>query len=118
MFENCEDSLFNDRITIKSQQRFKSDHHRIYTEEVNKMAVSSNDDKRLQTYDRITTYPYGTPAIKVCELDILPNEKAKRLLCTINWWVICNIWVAIRIKIWHKTFVGILTSKIAGECIL
>ena len=84
MFENCEDSLFNDRITLKSQQRFKSDHHRIYTEEVNKMAVSSNDDKRLQTYDRITTYPYGTPAIKVCELDILPNEKAKRLLCTIN----------------------------------
>ena len=32
----------------------------MYTEEVNKIALSSNDDKRLQTFDRITTYPYET----------------------------------------------------------
>ena len=32
----------------------------MYTEEVNKIASSSNDDKRLQTPDRVTTYPYGT----------------------------------------------------------
>ena len=32
----------------------------MYTEEVNKIALSSNDDKRLKTSDRITTYPYGT----------------------------------------------------------
>ena len=83
-FKNYMDSLFNDEVIIKSQQRFRSDHHRVYTEEVNKIALSSNDDKRLQTYDRITTYPYGTPAIKVCELDMLLNEKAKRLVCTIN----------------------------------
>ena len=31
----------------------------VYTE-VNKIALSSNDDKRTQTSDRITTYPYGT----------------------------------------------------------
>ena len=31
----------------------------MYTEEVNKTALSSDDDKRLQTSDRITTYPYG-----------------------------------------------------------
>ena len=64
------DSLFNDDVIVKSQQRFRSDHHRVYTEEVNKIAISSNDDKRLKSYDRSTTYPYGTPAIKVCELDI------------------------------------------------
>ena len=84
MFEYYKDSLFNDKIILKSQQRFRGDHHRVYTEEVNKITLSSNDDKRLQTYDKITTYPYGTPAIKVCELDILLNEKAKRLLCTID----------------------------------
>ena len=78
------DCLFNNEVIIKSQQRFRSDHNRVHTEEVNKIALSSNDDKRLQTYDRITTYPYGRPAIKVCELDMLMNEKAKRLLCTIN----------------------------------
>ena len=32
----------------------------MYTEEVNKIMLISNDDKRLQTPDRITTYPYGT----------------------------------------------------------
>ena len=84
MFENYKDSLFNDKIILKSQQRFRSDHYRVYTEEVDKITLSSNDDKRLQTYDKITTYPYGTPAIKVGELDILLNEKAKRLLCTID----------------------------------
>ena len=32
----------------------------MYTEEVSKIALSSNDDKRLQTSDRVTTYPYRT----------------------------------------------------------
>ena len=59
MFENYTDSLFNDKIILKSQQNFKSDHHKVYTEEVNKTVVSSNDDKRLQKFDKITTYPYG-----------------------------------------------------------
>ena len=60
MFENYKDSLFNDKIVVKSQQIFRSDYHSVYTEEVNKIALSSNDDKRLQTSDRIITYPYGT----------------------------------------------------------
>ena len=55
MFDNYKDFLFNNKIILKSQQRFKSDHHKVYTEEVNKIALSSNDDKRLQTFDRITT---------------------------------------------------------------
>ena len=33
MFENYKDSLFNDKIILQSQQRFKSDHHKVYTEE-------------------------------------------------------------------------------------
>ena len=74
-FENYKDSLFNNKIILKSQQRFKSDHHRVYTEEVNKIALSSNDGKRLQTFDRITTYPYGTNAFKVCESDMLVRKK-------------------------------------------
>ena len=47
MFKNYKDSLFNDKIILKSQQRIKSDHHKVYTEEVNKIALRSNDDKRL-----------------------------------------------------------------------
>ena len=71
MFENYKDSLFNDKIILKSQQRFKSDHHRVYTEEVNKIVLSSNDDKRLQTFNKVTTYPYGTNAFKACEDEML-----------------------------------------------
>ena len=60
MFENYKDCLFNDKTILRSQQRFKSYHHKGYTEEVNNIALSSDDDKRLQTFDRVTTYPYGT----------------------------------------------------------
>ena len=67
MFENYKDCSFSDKIVLKSQQRFKSDHHNLYTEEFNKIALTSNDDKRLQTFDRIKTYPYGINAFKVCE---------------------------------------------------
>ena len=63
-FKNYKDSLLNNEIVIKSQQRFRSDHHKVYTEEVNKIALSSNDDKRIQTFDKITTYPYGTNAFR------------------------------------------------------
>ena len=66
MFENYKDYLLNGEVILKSQQRFKGDHHILYTE-VNKIALSSNDDKRLQTFDGIEAYPYGTNAFKVCE---------------------------------------------------
>ena len=71
MFENYKDSLFKNKTILRSQLRFKSDLHIVYTEEVNKIAISSNDDKRLQTYDKITTYPYGKNAFKVCESEMM-----------------------------------------------
>ena len=71
MFENYKDYLLNDKIILKSQQGFESDHHKVYTEEINKIALSSNDDKRLQAFDRIKTYPYGTNAFNVCESEML-----------------------------------------------
>ena len=71
MFENYEDSLFNNRTLLKSQLRFKSDHHNVYTKEVNNISLNSNYDKRLQTFDRVTTYPYKTNAFKVCESEML-----------------------------------------------
>ena len=48
----------------------------MYTEEVNKIALSSNDDKILQTFDGIITYPYGTNAFKVCESEMMVKKKA------------------------------------------
>ena len=57
-FNDYKDCLLNNEIILKSQQRFKSEAHNAYIEEVNKIALNSNDDKRLQTFDRITLYPY------------------------------------------------------------
>ena len=70
--KNCQS---NDKIILKSQQRFKSDCHNVCTEQINKIALSSNDDKRLQTFDKITTYPHGTNAFKVCESKMLSKYK-------------------------------------------
>ena len=56
-YKNC---LLNDEVVLKSQQRFKSKRHDdVYTENVNKIALSSNDDKRMVSSDKITSYPYG-----------------------------------------------------------
>ena len=71
MFENYKDCLFKDKIILKLQQRFKSDYHEVYTGEISKIALSSNDDKRLETFDKVTTYPYGSNACKVCESEMM-----------------------------------------------
>ena len=55
-YKNC---LLNGEVVLKSQQIFKSKGHDIYTENVNKIALSSNDDKRIVSSDKITSYPYG-----------------------------------------------------------
>ena len=75
MFENYKDSLFNDKVIIRSQKRFRSYNHKVHTEEVNKIALSINDDKRIQTFDKITTYPYGTNVFKVRENEMLLKNK-------------------------------------------
>ena len=69
-FHDYEYCLLNNEIILKPQQRFKSEKHDVYTEEVNKIALSSNDDKRLQTFDKITSYPYGTSAGKVYKTEL------------------------------------------------
>ena len=71
MFQNFKNCLFNNETVYRSQERFKSYNHDVYTEEVNKIALSNNDDKRLQIFDDITTYPYGTNALKLCESEML-----------------------------------------------
>ena len=71
MYDNFTDCFFNNKIILKSQRRFKSDYHEVYTDEVNKITLSSNDDKILQTLDRVTTYLHGTNAFKVSESEMM-----------------------------------------------
>ena len=67
-FNDFKNFLLDNEIILKSQQRFKSKAHNVNNQEVNKIALSSYYDKRLQTYDRIRSYPYGTSAGKVCKI--------------------------------------------------
>ena len=68
--------MLNDKNVYRSQQRFKSYNHDIYTKEVNKIALSNNDDKRIQTSNGIEqTYPNGTNAFKVCEGEMLNDKR-------------------------------------------
>ena len=71
MVQNFKNCLFNNKTVYRSKERFKSYNHDVYTEEVNKIALSNNDDKRLQTFDGITRYPYGLNSLKVCESEML-----------------------------------------------
>ena len=74
-FNDCKNCLFKNEILLRFHQIFKSETRCVYTEEVNKITLSSNDDKRLQTFDRIRTYPYGTNAFKVCKSEMLGKYK-------------------------------------------
>ena len=64
--KNC---LLNNEVILKSQESIKSEIHNVYTEKVNKIVLKSNDDKRLKTFDRITSYPYGSSPGRVCKTD-------------------------------------------------
>ena len=52
-FNDYKYCLLNNKLVLKSQQRFKSERHDVYSEEVNQIALSGNDNKRLQSLDRI-----------------------------------------------------------------
>ena len=69
-FELYEKALVNNETIRCTQQRFKSDHHKINTERVYKTALDNKDDKRIQSFDGITTYPIGI------DLDIIKKSKS------------------------------------------
>ena len=58
-FDDYKKCLFGNGKVLKSQQRFKSENHEVYTENINKIALSCDDDKRIVTSDMITSYHYG-----------------------------------------------------------
>ena len=58
-FNDYKKCLLNDEVIFKSQQRFISKKHDVYTENINKIALSTNDDKGIVSSDKITGCPYG-----------------------------------------------------------
>ena len=84
MLQDYKNSLFNEEVIRKSQLRFKSDCHDVYSEKINKTTLSSTDDKRIQTFNKITTYPYKTSVFKVSENEMINVSNARETLMKID----------------------------------
>ena len=78
-FDHLKKCLFNNETIRCIQHRFKSKPGLISIIEINKMAMKNKDNKRLRTFDGITTHPYGTSAFKVCksEMEIAIKNRPK-----------------------------------------
>ena len=82
MFKNYTDCLFDDKTILKPQQRFKSDYSNVYTEQINKIALISNDDKRLQTIVKLQHIHTEQFHFKVGESEMLTKYKSSTLMIT------------------------------------
>ena len=58
--KNQKEFIKNNKSILKIQQKFKSEKHSVFTGEIEKIALSSNDNKRMQSIDLIETYVYET----------------------------------------------------------
>ena len=69
----------NNKVILKTQQRFKSEGKNVFTEEINKIVLSSKDDKRMQSIDSIESYAYETSTDLLSEKEeIKCNNVIKR----------------------------------------
>ena len=50
----------NNKLILKTQLKLKIERNNVFTEEINKIPLSSNDNKKMRSIDSIETYAYGT----------------------------------------------------------
>ena len=62
-----EEFIKNNKLILQTQQRFKSETHNTFTEEIKKITLSSNDDKRMPSVYLVEPYAYGTSKDLVSE---------------------------------------------------
>ena len=81
--EDQKEFIRNNKLILKTQERFKSERHNVYTEEIIKVAWSLNDDKRMQSIFSIETYTYGMNKDLVCKKEEIKwNSIIKECLLT------------------------------------
>ena len=63
-FNDYKDCLFNKKPQMRQMNVIRSRLHNVYTETVNKVALSCDDDKRIICEDGINTFAYGHYSLK------------------------------------------------------
>ena len=53
--KNHKEFIKNNKSILKVQQMFKSERYNVFNEEINQIALNSNDNKRMQSIDSIET---------------------------------------------------------------
>ena len=64
-FDDYKTCLFTGKEQLRTMNVIRSHNHKIYTEEVNKVALSSNDDKRIILGDGVHTLAHGHYAVVI-----------------------------------------------------
>ena len=65
-FDDYRECLFSTKKQHRKMNVIRSHCHEIYIEEINKITLSSDDDKRVIMADRIHTLAYGHTNVKNC----------------------------------------------------
>lgn len=65
-FKDYKKCLKSNKTILPSQQRFKRELHNVFMEKINRIVLSGNDDERIQTFDRVIPYRYGTAPGRMC----------------------------------------------------
>ena len=63
---------------MKIEHRFKSERHNFFIEEINKIALCSNDDKIMQWIDSIETHVYGTSKALVSDKEEIKCKNIRK----------------------------------------
>ena len=71
VLKNQKEFIRNNKSVLKTHQRLKSERHNVFTEEIHKITLSLNDDKRIQPIDSIKTCAYATKKDLVSEKVII-----------------------------------------------
>ena len=66
IFKKIIKNSWKKKLILKPQQSFRSENHNVFTEEGNKIALSANHDKRMQSIDSMEKYTYGTSKDLLC----------------------------------------------------
>ena len=76
-FKDYKTCLENNITILEPQQKFRSKTDNVFTKKMNKIALSSNDDKRLETLEKVIPYPHGTDAGRVGKTILMEYIKMK-----------------------------------------